>query len=159
MTTTLSSIAAKDIGQGESPRGSNKGPQIEKFLRATTLDGDGWPWCAAAVSYWVQQWIAANGVKLNAPRIAAVSEFPDWAHANGLHVCQQPAPNCIVVFTFSHIGIVEAVLPNGSLSTIEGNTNNDGGREGYEVERKTRPQSLCKLFIQLPTATGAAPVV
>jgi hypothetical protein len=45
----------------------------------------------------------------------------------------------IVCFTFSHIGI--ATLPpdsNGFISTVEGNTNGEGSREGDGVYKKTR---------------------
>jgi hypothetical protein len=147
--TTLSSIAAKDIGLCESPRGTNKGPALKKFFRATDLDGDGWPWCAAAVSYWVQQWIKVNGSKIKPPRIAGVVFFRDWAKKNGLKISATPTPNSIVVFTFSHIGVVESTQ-GGSITTIEGNTNDGGSREGYAVFRKKRPLSECRLFIQLP---------
>jgi hypothetical protein len=156
----LSKIAATDLGLEEAPRGSNKGPELQKFFKSDDLemDGktDGYPWCAAAVSYWVQQWIAANGVKLRAPRIAAVRLFPEWAKKNGLVTTpDRPRVNDIVVFTFSHIGVVEAVRASGSgevlgIDAIEGNTNGDGSREGFEVARRSRPIEQCRLFIRLP---------
>lgn len=152
----LSKIAAEDVGLEESPKGSNKGPALKKFFDADDLDGDGYPWCAAAVSYWVQRWIAANGVKLKAPKIAGVIRFPEWAKANGLVITKtRPKPNDIVVFTFSHIGVVEAVQFDGegkfiSIDTVEGNTNEDGSREGYKVCRKRRPAEQCKVFLRLP---------
>jgi hypothetical protein len=146
---TLAKIAARDLGAREQPPGSNKGPQIEKFLRATDLDGDGWPWCAAAVSYWVQQWAKLNGWKGKVPRIAGVSQFPVWAQKNGLKCGYAPKTNDIVIFTFSHIGVVENIGPDW-VDTIEGNTNDEGSREGYEVARRRRPLTQCRLFISLP---------
>jgi hypothetical protein len=146
---TLSKIAARDLGACEEPRGSNKGPQIEKFLRATDLDGDGWPWCAAAVSYWVQQWAKRNNWKGRTPRIAGVAQFPVWAKRNGLKCSFSPTVNDIVIFKFSHIGVVESVGPDW-IQTIEGNTNDEGSREGFEVARRRRALDQCRLFISLP---------
>ena len=147
----LSEIARLDIGLEESPRGSNKGKQIQKFFDADDLDEkDGYAWCASTVSYWTQQFIKENGLKLKAPRIAGVIRFPEWARAQGLTVSKTPKSNSIVVFTFSHIGIVESVKDSQNVITIEGNTNDDGSREGYRVCRRTRPLSECKLFIYLP---------
>lgn len=145
----LAQIAARDLGLGEQPKGSNKGPQIEKFLRATDLDGDGWPWCAAAVSYWVQQWAKLNGWKGRVPRLAAVAQFPVWAAKNGVKCSTKPSVNDIVVFKFSHIGVVAAVGPDW-IETIEGNTNDEGSREGFEVARRRRALDQCRLFISLP---------
>jgi hypothetical protein len=58
----------------------------------------------------------------------------------------------IVVFTFSHIGIVHS--NNGAIiTTIEGNTNAAGSREGVTVARKQRSLSIIKSFIRLPMTT------
>lgn len=148
----LEEIAAKDIGLQENPRGSNKGKDLEKFFRATDLDQpDGYPWCAAAVSFWVQQYIRANKLAIKEPRIAGVIFFREWAQRNGLTISSKPKPGAIVVFMFSHIGVVEALKPDGGITTIEGNTNDDGSREGYRVCRRGRVMSECKFFIHLPT--------
>ena len=46
----------------------------------------------------------------------------------------------IVILTFSHIGIAASgVNEGGHFDTIEGNTNDDGSREGYKVCHKTGP--------------------
>lgn len=56
----------------------------------------------------------------------------------------------IVVFTFSHIGIVES--NNGdTFKTIEGNTNSRGSRDGGGVERKNRSIHRMRAIIRLPT--------
>ena len=149
---SLAQIAAADLGLSESPKGSNKGPQLQKFFDADNYaEKDGYPWCASAVSFWVQTWIKEHSSGLIAPRLAAVAQFRDWAEKNRLHVCSVASPNAIVVFNFSHIGIVEkAALNDPTITTIEGNTNGEGGREGFSVFRKSRPLSQCKFFITLP---------
>jgi hypothetical protein len=62
-------------------------------------------------------------------------------------------PGDIFIMEFGHgtghTGFVEKV--EGSVvHTIEGNTNDDGSREGYEVAKRERPLSSFKGFIQLP---------
>jgi hypothetical protein len=154
---TLSQIAATDIGLEELPKGSNLGPALQKFFEADDLivEGktNGYPWCAAAVSFWVQTYLKECGVSgVKPPRIAAVALFPDWAELNKLSISKTPKPNDIVIFQISHIGVVESVA--GDIVTcIEGNTNGDGSREGYGVFRKQRQLSFCKQFIRLPSAT------
>jgi len=39
---------------------------------------------------------------------------------------------------YLHVGLVDAVLPDGTMSTYEGNTNDDGSANGYEVARRIR---------------------
>jgi len=151
----LATVAARDIGLQESPRGSNRGPGIRKFFEADDLviggQTDGYAWCASAVSYWVQEYLDdignPNGIK--PPRIAAVAIFPVWAKQNNLPVLtSKPQRGDIVVFQFSHIGVVRHVDLRGIL-TIEGNTNDEGSREGYEVAARRRKLSECKLFIRI----------
>lgn len=93
---------------------------------------------------------------MTAPREPAVSRFLNsWAkHQNCLvfkptSTVIAPAVGDIVVFSFSHIGIVES-LGDNSLGTIEGNTNEEGSREGKEVARKTRSKSIVRALIRLP---------
>ena len=59
----------------------------------------------------------------------------------------------IVVFTFSHIGIVERG-GNGALHTIEGNTNAEGSREGTTCRRKQRSLAQVRCLIRLPVVVG-----
>jgi hypothetical protein len=157
MAKSIASIAAVDIGLKELPIGSNHGPDLQKFFKADDLeiDGktDGYPWCAAAVSFWTQEYLKQfPDSKVKPPRIAAVRLFRDWAEKNGLVVSEKPRKNSIVVFQISHIGVVEFVNDDGSVDCIEGNTNDDGSREGYEVCRKERRPNFCKFFIYLPEA-------
>lgn len=156
MPKSIASIAAVDIGLKELPIGSNHGPELKKFFEADDLDidgkTDGYPWCAAAVSFWTQEYLKKNQISsVKPPRIAAVRLFEDWAKKNSLHISTTPRKNSIVVFQISHIGVVESVGgDDGAVVCIEGNTNDDGSREGYEVCRKHRNQSFCKFFIYLP---------
>jgi hypothetical protein len=152
---SLSSIAAEDLDLSESPKGSNKGPQIQKFFDADDLDEkDGYPWCASAVSYWTQKYLAQiPDSKIKAPKLASVYLMKEWAQKQGLLIRNgNPKPNDIVIFQFSHIGIVETVNSNG-FTAIEGNTNDEGSREGFEVARRTRKMTDAKHFITVSKAT------
>lgn len=157
----LHEIAALDIGLHERDQHDNRGKQLQKFFEADDLeiDGDtqGYPWCAAAVSYWVQQYLLQNGIRnVKPPRIAAVRLFPVWATAQRLAVKKSnPKPGDIVVFKdfetgegFSHIGVVEKNLGD-TVICIEGNTNDEGSREGFEVARRNRSLSACKTLITI----------
>ena len=120
-------------------------------------------WCAAFVSLCVQQLCKQTPyyASLVPPREASVSRFLHvWAkHQKCLIFTPssqvfKPIKGDIVVFTFSHIGIVESG-ESSLITTIEGNTNDAGSREGVKVARKKRPNSIIRTFIRLPmTETG-----
>jgi hypothetical protein len=80
---------------------------------------------------------------VSAPRVASVHVFRTrWAPEQGCLIFPPSAPPAphkgdVVVFTFSHIGIVESTGP-GAIQTIEGNTNEQGSREGTTCRRKQR---------------------
>jgi len=151
----LAAIAEKDLGLEESPPGSNRGPQIAKFFAADNYvpgsKDEGYAWCACAVSYWVQVFLRTAGREfydVAAPRLCAAFDFNVWAQRNGCLVFT-PAQirkgiyrhqrGDIVVYGFSHVGIVSSVnTKDTNFTAIEGNSNDDGSREGYEVVAHAR---------------------
>lgn len=162
-TTTLADIAAKYIGVRET--GNNLAGTSKKMLEIFQADDlvingktDGYPWCAAFVSLCVQKLCKGSALygALIPPREASVHHFlTTWAKQNNCLIFKPnsdvftPMKGDIVVFTFSHLGIVES--NNGKmLTTIEGNTNAAGGREGEVVARKHRPYSIIKSVIRIP---------
>ncbi|MDI3319122.1 CHAP domain-containing protein [Pinibacter soli] len=156
MGTTLAQaalqIAATQIYVQEVPKGSNAGPQVEKYLKSVGL-GKGYSWCEAFV-YWCVNEAARNlglvnplvktGGVLNQYNTCTLRKLPNRSNA--------VKPGDIFIMDFGggngHTGFVESV-GSGVITTIEGNTNNDGSREGYEVCKRTRPLSAIKGFIQL----------
>ncbi len=159
----LADIAARYIGVTETDDNlAGNDPLLKEIFEADnlTIDGktDGYPWCAAFVSLCVQKLIQQSECYNNTalPKEASVSRFlSNWARLNGCLIFNpdsnslKPEKGDIVVFTFSHIGIVESVRPR-EVSIIEGNTNEAGSREGKLVARKHRALSLIKSFIRLP---------
>lgn len=162
----LGKIAAKYIGTKET--GDNLAGDSKELLAIFKADNlvingktDGYPWCAAFVSFCVQKLFKTfpHFSGLVAPREASVSRFLNiWAKQQNCLIFSskselyKPQAGDIVVFTFSHIGIVERVEGN-TITTIEGNTNDAGGREGTLVARKQRSTSIIKSFIRIPYST------
>jgi hypothetical protein len=151
----LASIAESQIGTQEDSHHRNEGSAILKYQQSTSLDGQGWPWCAAFVDWCVQQAQAAGLVpaSLSRPRTASAFGLIDWAREHGLHVFtvskDEPRRNDIAVYHFSHTGIVSATSRD-HFEAIEGNSNTDGSRDGYAVVRHPRPYDPATTFIRFP---------
>lgn len=126
-----------------------------KMSRSTT---DGYAWCSSFVSMCTQKLIAQSFLYggVHPPREASVRRFLTlWAPTQKCLVftpndpAHSPHKGDIVVFKFSHIGIVDTVSAN-QVRTIEGNTNEAGSREGTTVRQKDRAFSVIRSFIRLP---------
>jgi hypothetical protein len=151
----LVTIARAELGVHEESR--NQGPGILKYWEATSYGADGFktrePWCAAFVAWCVALYLDGRARR---PKSAAVRQWVPDALRLGWRVFGPrdgllfPRAGDVVVFQFSHIGIVEDFADGAHVATIEGNTDDEGGREGREVARRLRPLSLCKSFIRVP---------
>lgn len=147
LQTTLA-VAASQIGVMEDPPGSNKGPEVDKYLKSVGL-GPGYAWCAAFV-YWVFE-KAATTLEVINPVIQTASVLAHWNQAGRKGITRLLpnemqedfsliTPGLIFVISLKgndgHTGIVEG-FRDDRLITIEGNTNISGGREGVGVFRRT----------------------
>lgn len=159
-------VAAEQIGTHETSE--NQGPGLEKYWAATSYpEGmqDRQPWCSAFASWCVQEADRRSDLLdfPHPPRFPAVSQWPEWARENGCIIFKPrdglnfPQAGDIVSYIphFSHIGIVES-FDGRNITTIEGNTNDDGGRDGVAVLRKVRSVDLAGCFIRLPAKAVAA---
>jgi hypothetical protein len=132
----------------------NQGPGIAEMWKATDYS-DGYnaraPWCAAFVSWCVQQ----SGVFSEADRPKSAAAFKgggyeEWARSksNAVRLTTNPSKvyaGDLVIFSFSHIGIATSDSDaNGKFNTIEGNTNAAGSREGNGCYAKTRSLSVVR---------------
>lgn len=145
-------IAASQVGVCEVPKGSNGGPQVTQYLQSVGLNA-GYPWCMAFVYWCVNK--AANDMLLPNPMIKTAGVMMQWTLSKLRKLPKTSKgvmPGDIFIMIFSHgtghTGFVEKIS-NGIIYTIEGNTNEDGSREGYEVARRQRPVSSVVGFIQL----------
>lgn len=158
----LADIAAAYIGAtetGENRMGSDA--RMREIFAADDLapNGvtDGYAWCCALVSLCVQRLLAQSPMfpNVQAPRVAGVTAFRTrWAPQQNCLIAAPgdrflPHKGDIVVYNFSHIGIVERG-GTGVIQTIEGNTNEQGSREGTTCRRKERTQAQVRCFIRLP---------
>jgi len=137
----------------EEPRGSNRGAWIDTFLTYARTD-PGQAWCAAFVTYCVGMagknvFSESYGKGVRYP--ASVVSWVEWARAAG-NWSRTPRRGrlfAIAVSGETHIGLVAGVGSDGTFSTIEGNSNVDGSREGYEVCRRVRSVASVSGFIDL----------
>jgi hypothetical protein len=142
-------IALTEVGVQEKPRGSNRGLRVDQYQSATDLDPKHWgAWCAAFVCWVMLQAMAAEpGKRYTFKRMttAAVRFIKSWSlrQDDSTRTRDEPGldiqPGDIVIYRFSHTGIaVTAPDAQGCVQVVEGNTNKDGSREGYEVCKQTR---------------------
>jgi hypothetical protein len=142
-------VAKTQLGKQEIPKGSNGGPDVEKYLKSVGL-GVGYSWCMAFV-YWCTK-EAADAAKVINPLVRTGGVMRQWNENTKLRAAT-PRAGDIFIMDFGkglgHTGFVERV-EGTTLYTIEGNTNDDGSREGYEVCRRTRQLKQIKGFLRLP---------
>jgi hypothetical protein len=148
---TFLSIARSQIGCCEQPRNSNRGKDIEKYLRSVGLPG-GYSWCMAFVKWCMDQACLQTGRKN--PMIITGGVLNQWNHIAGGYKFLTPLPGDIFIMDFGggfgHTGIVEQVQQPW-LSTIDGNSNDEGSRDGYKVCRRSRKMIQVKGFIRIDT--------
>lgn len=141
------SLAVSTLGYKESPPGTNKS------LFGFWYGADRQPWCASWVS-----WVFYHaGLPLPATTPKGFAYCPygvKWFKEKG-RFFNQPKVGDVVFFDFTprrdgiadHVGIVEKVNSDGSVTTIEGNTSAGGSQSnGGEVCRKVRPLSVVQGF-------------
>lgn len=131
--------------------GQNKGPWVRLYMKGK--QGENYPWCAGFVSFLLQQ--AADTLGAKPPFVFTFS--CDALAGFGKHTGRFIAEKDIVSGTvavqnlssgsvflvrkkpgdWTHTGIVTA-FHSDHIETIEGNTNDSGSREGYEVCQRVR---------------------
>jgi hypothetical protein len=142
-------VAAEEIGVLENPLGSNSGPRVDQYLASVGLNArDGsFPWCAAFIYFCFRDGAGNLGVTNPASKTAGAVDVWNLAGARGIdrvsmaEASDTPAlvqPGMVFVLStgggHGHVGLVEKI-DGVVLTTIEGNTNESGGREGIGVFR------------------------
>lgn len=134
----------------EVPRGSNSGPDVDRYLAsAGAAPGD--PWCGA---FGTSNLLDSGAKRSDLPQLAAsVHAWLDWAIAKGNH-SQTPERSMFGLIiesaTSGHLVQITAVDSVGkTVATVEGNSNDDGSSEGYEVVRHRRSWSEFHTFLDL----------
>ena len=158
LLSAVLAVASSQIGVMEMPPGSNRGIEVDKYH-----DDAGSPrgaaWCMAFIFSCFKQACANLGRQNPAIRTGGVLEH--WRRATCKKILADDAadntslvlPGQIFIIStgggFGHTGFIEKI-EGGLLTTIEGNTNNNGSREGVGVfRRKARTiNSINEGFLQ-----------
>jgi len=144
LLTQVLAVAASQVGVMEVPTGSNNGPDVNKYQDAAgSPHGDAW--CMAFV-FWCFQQAGKNLGRPN-PAVRTGGVLDMWNRATCKRVLAANAvkntslvlPGQIFIIStgggHGHTGLIERI-DGGLLTTIEGNTNNSGSREGIGVFRR-----------------------
>lgn len=126
--------------------GQNRGPWVRMYMDRN--EGDKWPWCAGFATFVLRQACQTLGVEMTYPRAFGCDYLAGYAQKHGTFIQgMSPAVKAGDFFLvrkakyhWAHIGIVDEVQGD-VITTIEGNTNDEGSPEGYEVCRRVRKAS------------------
>jgi len=144
----VTAYAQQHLEQG--PRevgGQNRGPWVRLYMEGN--EGDAWAWCAGFAMYIMKQACRSLSLPLPIQPSFSCDELARRADKAGLLVSEIAAQKLGMLKRGSlflvrrsatdwvHTGIVTEV-GEGSFETIEGNTNDEGSREGYEVCARVR---------------------
>lgn len=128
--------------------GENRGPWVRLYMEGE--EGAQWPWCAGFAMFVVRQAATARGEALPLPYVFGCDHLADLAKAAGRFLRPKSAADYSTIrpgylflvrrndLHWSHVGIVAAVRDAETMDTIEGNTNDSGSPEGFEVCQRTR---------------------
>jgi hypothetical protein len=132
----------------EQPVGSNSGPEVDAYLRAVGLD-PGFAWCVAFTHFCFKK--GAESLGVSNPHIKTAGVLDHWnlagKKAKVVRVTNAKAvadpglvkPGSLFIIDLGgglgHSGMVLEVA-NGRLVTVEGNTNDNGSRNGIGVFRR-----------------------
>lgn len=133
-------VARSQIGQKEVPKGSNRGPMVTQYQRVTGYTFDV-PWCLCFL-YWCAEQAARNlGSSNPLLRTGDCDTILRWGRERDIVFTEPKVGDFGLVMASetdaTHIFVVEKIT-GAKMTTIEGNTNNDGSREGYAVLRRSR---------------------
>jgi hypothetical protein len=133
-----------------SPRevgGQNQGPWVRLYMNGR--EGAQWPWCAGFACFVLRQACESADLAPPIPGSFSCDVLATTAKGCGLLLSETARadngdlkPGCFFLnkrtsSDWDHTGVVTGVEEETFL-TIEGNTNDDGSREGYEVCARVR---------------------
>lgn len=145
----VSEIALSYVGKTETP--NNSGFTDKAFEKK--MQEVGWlktqAWCAYLAELICKEAYAGNKDKVAVyNKIFSGSSTQTYQNADiaGL-TSKTPVVGSIAIFRYGngwqgHTAVVTEVVDKTTFKTVEGNTNDKGGREGYIVSKKTRKIGL-----------------
>lgn len=140
-------IAKTQLGVTEQP--GNKGPKIKEYLASVGLS-EGNSWCAAFVYWCFNQ--AARSLNTPNPLTKVASVMQHWRLTKGIKVAMPRVGDIFIIDHgkgLGHTGIVKTVdVTAKTYTTVEGNSNTTGSREGTMVCSNTRDIKKAAGFIR-----------
>lgn len=152
LTAEAMRVAVSQIGVMEAPLGSNRGPEVDGYLRDVGLNParGSFAWCVAFTHFCYKT--AAGSLGMKNPHITTAGVLDHWhraaskpkvarlTHARAVANPALITPGSLFIIGTGggsgHTGIVLEV-ENGRLVTVEGNTTQvTGSREGIGVFRR-----------------------
>ena len=151
LTKAAMDFALTQIGVMENPLGSNRGPEVDTYLKAVGLNPESgsFAWCVAFTHFCYKK--AAESLGVSNPHIRTAGVLDHWNQAGTkakvVRVTNAKAvgdpglvkPGSLFIIDLGqglgHSGMVLEVA-NGRLVTVEGNTNDNGSRNGIGVFRR-----------------------
>lgn len=141
-------IFKHQVGVKEVP--DNSGPAVSEFLGAVGL-GVGFSWCMAFMYWGFQR--AAKELGVNNPLVKTGGCMRQWNEIPDQYKFTEPKAGDIFIMDLGggagHTGIVTKVNKDGTIETIEGNTNENNSPNGDGVYVRTRKILKIKGFIRL----------
>ena len=161
---TLATAAAK---LGVREEGSNSGEAVKIFQNAAGIK-PGQPWCAAFVNWAAEQGAKQLGVLSpleKVPLQGLVQSYVDYGIEHEWVVAYSNVlpGDLFCLFDvglkrYAHIGFVESKVNNeNAFMTVEGNSNDEGHREGVEVCCRKRKVKANTLFLRWTKVVETAP--
>lgn len=140
--------------------GVNDGPLVRLFQRVTGTQ-PGSAWCASFTAFL----LFLLGAVCPMPPLAYCPSIAEWAKAQQLGDTRPEVGDLLLFWRhvpgekrwrYAHVALVIAVKADGTVVTLEGNTDDDGGREGWVIARKERRVAVRDLCVhwhhKLPAA-------
>ena len=133
--------------------GQNRGPWVRAYMAGN--EGNPWPWCAGFVTFVIKQAAQVMGQSTPISGSFSCDVLASQAKQKSRFVSENSIRRDGSLFTKSRLGDCCIFLvrrtstdwthtgiafnyDGNTFQTIEGNTNDEGSREGYEVCRRTR---------------------
>ena len=156
LTAAVLDIARGEIGVHEQG-GNNRGQRVEEYQRSAG-GHPGEAWCASYVSWCFIK--AAEAMGVTNPMTPSRGALRVWHQAPSAAKSKTPTIGSIFVIDHGkgkgHVGFVESVT-HTHIQTVEGNTNEEGSREGDGVLRRIRRYSAVNVGYVDYGAMGAQP--
>ncbi len=139
---TILTIARAEVGVEESPANSNN-VKYNTAYYGGKVSGSKFPWCCAFI-WWVFQQAGASTLFFNGQKTAYCPTLMDDFRKKSRFFTSGFKPGDIVFFgktkngTATHVGIIEDVNADGTVTTIEGNTSVTSDDNGGAVMRRVR---------------------